>query len=428
MKKISCLLLFLFPFICWSQSDSAYTQDYIYKSTKFAWLTIGGDINYLTGGKTQRLVNSQLESTEFGTNIFPRLTIGGIHFWGHADFYVSFPLSFLSYQEKVGGLKELSHINGVETGARIYPFKLEKGSLRPFVGISFRRLSFQQEEENSNYSNGTPAYGRFIQPLQFGATFTNKKWHFSASAYYNYQSEFNYFISPNQEAVVKLDPLSFNISILRHLDTDAGMRNSRNIAMANVAHQILEKKKRLSAWFYGIGPSSALQMTQSSFLKVNFPYFYDQYSASILPDLSFGRYFHKADLNVNLSYRTYGDEYEGFDNKIEIRRHSLGVESTKALFNWLGFVPFLGAAITYENMATDVNGRGFRSEQVAAGIVFGWDIRVTKTTTGLLRTNLRYFPNLHMDIGGEKMMYDHLEFNFIQWVQFIGRKKALRQR
>jgi len=30
-----------------------------------------------------------------------------------------------------------------------------------------------------------------------------------------------------------------------------------------------------------------------------------------------------------------------------------------------------------------------------------------------------------MDVEGEKMMFDHLEFNFIQAVQYIGRKITL---
>jgi hypothetical protein len=167
-------------------------------------------------------------------------------------------------------------------------------------------------------------------------------------------------------------------------------------------------------------------MNRSPFLEENFPFFYDNYSAAILPDLSLGRYFHKLDANVNLSYRTYGDKYEGFDTEIKTRRHSVGLETVKFLFNYLGFVPFAGPVVTYENMQTTVNGTDYNENKLAVGLTFGWDIRVTKTGSSLLRTNLRYFPNLHMNIEGEKMMFDHLEFNFIQWVHFFGRKKALR--
>ncbi|MCC7245640.1 MAG: hypothetical protein IT269_08180 [Saprospiraceae bacterium] len=60
--------------------------------------------------------------------------------------------------------------------------------------------------------------------------------------------------------------------------------------------------------------------------------------------------------------------------------------------------------------------------------MFGWDIRVTKTGTSLLRTNLRYAPGLNLKTDdGQKVMFDHLEFNFIQYVTFIGRKKLYRK-
>ena len=167
-------------------------------------------------------------------------------------------------------------------------------------------------------------------------------------------------------------------------------------------------------------------MSKSPYLRANFPYFYDDYSASILPDLTFGRFFHQLDANVNLAYRAYGDRYKGFDAKIRTVRHSIGIESVKFLFNYLGFAPFLGPILSYESLSATVNQTVYTENKVALGITFGWDIRVTKTGTSLLRTNLRYYPNLHMDIEGQKLMYDHLEFNFIQWVQFLGRKRALR--
>lgn len=350
-----------------------------------------------------------------------------MHFWGHADFYVSFPLGFLSQQSTPDELQSLEVYQGVETGARIYPWKVQPNSLRPFVGISFRRLRYSQEEQDSPYENGTPSYGRFIYPLQYGLTYSTDKWHFSASAYYNLQNTFSIYTSPNEavpKAGVDLDPLSFNISFLRYIDSDRNMRKKGSAAIINKSYQTLEENDLLSAWFFGIGPSSALQSTKSPYLQRAYPYFYDDYSATVMPDVSFGRYFHKRDWNLNLSYRTYGDEYEGFDSFIQTRRHSVGIESVKFLFNYLGFVPFVGPIVSHEFLHTEVNGQSFRTNKWAAGITFGWDIRVTKTGTGLLRTNLRYYPDLHMRIDGEKMMFNHLEFNFIQWVQFFGRKKA----
>lgn len=129
-------------------------------------------------------------------------------------------------------------------------------------------------------------------------------------------------------------------------------------------------------------------------------------------------------MNVGVSFRTLGDRLTGFNTEIRLRRYSFMLETYKNLFNWLGFVPFVGVTGSVENLRANVNGTEYQETKPALGLIFGWDIRVTKTGTSLLRTNLRWIPDLHLEIEGDKMMFDHLEFNFIQWVQFIGRKKA----
>jgi hypothetical protein len=425
-NKVLYLALLVFISVdLYGQSDSTYTMDYLDKSTRFAWLTYGGDLNYLSGGSTQQFLNGVKQTTDFNSTLTPRLTIGGIHFWGHADFYVTFPLSFLSLQHFPNGINELNINQRVETGMRLYPIKLQPQRLSPFLGVSFSRLRFSQESENSNSPNGVPTYDRFTYPIQFGLTYTSNNWHISASGYYNYQNEFDYFISPTERANVRLNPLSFNISLLRYIDTDREARTPKVVGQINRDYNVLKSKGLLNSWFFGVGPSSALRIKNSPYLKENYPFFYDDFSTTLVPDLTFGRYFHKVDANLNLSYRTYGGRYEGFNTEIKTRRHSVGVESVKFLFNYLGFVPFAGPILSYENLSTSVNGTVYNENKLALGLTFGWDIRVIKSREFLLRTNLRYYPNLHMDINGDKMMFDHLEFNFIQFVYFMGRNKAL---
>jgi hypothetical protein len=406
-----------------AQSEGPYSQDYLDASTKFAWMTFGGDINYFSGGS---LSNARLDE-EWAYTVLPRLTIGGVHFWGHADLYVSFPLSFLRAQDVSERTASMDVFHGIETGIRLYPLKLQANRLAPFMGVSFRRIGFEWEEEGSNSPNGAPSFGRFIHPIQMGLTYSTDRWHFSASAYYHGFNEFRYYNQFDETVSVQWDPLSFNLSLLRYIDTDAGWREKGAAAQINTQYDRLKRAGKLSTWFLGIGPSAALQMSKSPYLRENHPQLYNDYSATILPDVSFGYYFYEPDLNLNVTYRTYGDQFEGLQDDISTRRHSVGIESVKFLFNWLGFVPFAGAAVTYEDLSTTVNGQRYSRQTPAVGLVFGWDIRVTQTGTSLLRTNLRYFPNLHMNIEGEKMMFDHLEFNFIQWVTFLGRGKAYRQ-
>lgn len=132
-------------------------------------------------------------------------------------------------------------------------------------------------------------------------------------------------------------------------------------------------------------------------------------------------------MNIGLSYRTMGDRLEGYNDRIKLRRHSFMIEAYKNLFNYLGFVPFCGVTGSIENLSMDVNGTKYSDSKPALGLIFGWDIRVTKTGTSLLRTNLRYIPGLHLNIENTKMQFNQLEFNFIQWVQFIGRKKIYKK-
>jgi hypothetical protein len=55
--------------------------------------------------------------------------------------------------------------------------------------------------------------------------------------------------------------------------------------------------------------------------------------------------------------------------------------------------------------------------QWVPGLVVGWDIQPSRTQPIVLRTNLRYAPNLALDLpGGTRGSFSHLEFNFIQVV------------
>lgn len=411
-----------------AQSDSTYTVDYLSRSTKFAWLTLGAELFSERSGTTQLVRGGQLTSVDFNAALTPRLTIGGIHFWGHADFYVTFPLNFVSLGQIPSEFETLRVNQGIETGARIYPLKLQPGRLSPFAGVSFNTMSFQQENKASDFSAGTPKLQKVLAPLEFGITYTTDKYHISASAYYNVVNEFDYFVSSTQQANIQIDPVSFSLKFFRYWDTDKSMRKPTVVRQLNKMHDILDEEGLLSAWYWGIGPSAGIQMSRSSFLENNFPFLADQRIGGFMPDVSFGRFFAQPDMNVGFSYRTMGETLSGFDTKIQLRRHSFMLESYKNLFDWLGFVPYIGVTGSIENLRMDVNGVSYSDTKPAVGLIFGWDIRVTNTGTSLLRTNLRWIPNLHLEVEGDKVMFDNLEFNFIQYVRFIGRNKTYKKR
>lgn len=413
--------------VVYAQTDTVYSMKYMNRSTKFAELTYGGDLLMLTSGRTDFLNSGLLGNTTYGNTIIPRLSIGGLHFWGHADFYVSFPLSFLAIAIRPTEVKEVINLEGIETGARVYPWKIKPNSVRPFVGMSFRLKEFSLGPSSSDYAHGYPVFQRMINPIQVGVTYASKKHLISLSAYHNNIQQAATYVAPTQVGSTTFQTWSFNVSLTRYLDTDRNSRTKKSVRAMNIMDSLLRKENRMSAWYWGIGPSVGLQMSQSEFLKENYPYLYNDNASGFIPDITFGRFFEKPDMNIGLSYRTLGSTLQGFDTKVQLRKHSFMVEAYKNLFNYLGFVPYAGVTGSIENLNTTINGLAYIETKPAIGIIFGWDIRVTKTGTSLLRTNLRWIPDLHMTIDNKKMMFNQLEFNFIQWVQFIGRKKVYQK-
>lgn len=75
-------------------------QVYIEKQTRhrFAQLNLGFDGQASAGGSTFILNPPQYADELLFDPLFtPRFLIGGIHFWGHADFYLAIPLFHPSF-------------------------------------------------------------------------------------------------------------------------------------------------------------------------------------------------------------------------------------------------------------------------------------------------------------------------------------------
>lgn len=429
MKHTLIFWLALCPFLTpiWAQKsivDSVYTYEKLNRSLSFAQLTFGGDLLCLSGGSVSRTTGTQA----FQAGVIPRLTLGGLHFWGHADFYVTFPVG-LRWQVRPAFADKILQEESVETGLKIYPFALRPGRIRPYVGISFQPFHFGYQLKGLVAEKGYVRYERFINPIQAGLTYASPKYLFTAGLRYNTKRSFSYYEGPNTESAVRLRGLNFSLGLVRYIDTDKGTGSPKSVDQQNIMLHLLKKSNKLSAWYWGIGPSTALQMSKSPYIQANYPYLEnDLLNAPFVPDVTLGRYFSEIDANLGISSRMMWFSTAAFDTRLRMRRISASFEAYKFLFNYHGFVPFIGPMLSMEHLRLKTNGtRTAQGFQPAWGLVFGWDIRVTRTGTSLLRTNLRYFPNLHMTVADKKVMFNHLEFNFIQYVHFIGRKKFYQQ-
>jgi hypothetical protein len=129
---------------------------------------------------------------------------------------------------------------------------------------------------------------------------------------------------------------------------------------------------------------------------------------------------------VRLAFRRMSNTMSAYDFSKEAKRSVLSSEVYKFIFDYHGFAFFTGLHLGYEWLSVEQNHSGVElvgSESgFKLGITFGWDIRPNRIQSWYLRTNLRYTPNLNVNMPtGGNVIIDQLEFNLIQLVIFPGR-------
>lgn len=402
-------------------SGQSFAQVYIEKQSRhrFAQLNLGIDINSSFGGSSQ-YINSlgNEESLELGHLQKPRIVIGGTHFWGHADFYIAIPLfspAFDSQNQKV------FYDTGVETVFKYYPLRIEHNKIRPFAGFSIAPFYFEHKNNSTTFGNG-PELNHTSLPLISGITFLRKNQLFEIGLLWNYSNTKDYFISRNLVREIETPPLYLNVSYRIMLETTLSAEKSWESGHSKKLSETLS----LDGFFIGLGMSSAFWIKESKYNQVNRPYI-SRYSTSIMPDFAIGYYFHNTDINITANFRGYSTSTYTYGANQVASRRSFGLEATKFLFDYHGFVPFIGPIVSSEtlrfqesferNLTLDIT-----ENKLAYGITFGWDIRPNRIQSFILRTSLRWYPNLELEEpGGSTVAFDNIEFNFIQLIVYLNR-------
>lgn len=400
-------------------------QVYIEKQTRhrFAQLNVGLDVQISTSGNISYLdAEGNIQSLTLNPKYRPRFIIGGTHFWGHADFYIAIPLTNPTIEKEN---QTIFCYSGVETGFKYYPFRIEHHKLRPYLGVALTGYYLEQNNKNFVYGNG-PELSTSAFPVLAGCTFNHKSHLFEAGMVWNYKSKQDYYISRETKSSISTAPIYFQLGYKYMLETT--LSAERDWESGRTQKITIEKaeKKELNAFYLGVGISAAFCLQESSYNKNLRPYIY-KYSGALLADFSLGYYFHKPDLNIGLSYRAYSDGTDSYGALQKTKRKSLALECSKFLFDYHGFVPFVGPSLSFEQLSFEemfeqTQTQTISNNQMAYGILFGWDIRPNRLQSILLRTNLRWFPKINLNLeGGQSISFSTLEFNFIQLVVYPGR-------
>lgn len=423
--KIQKLIKILILFFIFSIAKSVYSQVYTEKQTRhrFAQLNLGFDFQSGFGGSTKYLdAQGNTKSLNLTNSYSPRILIGGTHFWGHADFYIAIPL-FSSIIKKDN--QEINAIRGVETVFKYYPRRIENNKISPYIGTSIAPFIFEQQNNNFQFPSG-PELNHTSFPFLCGLTFNSKNHLIEFGLTWNYKNENYYYISRTQKEKINIQPLFANLSYRYMLETTLSAEKNWESGRTNEITNILAERGKLNGFYIGAGISSAFWLEQSNYNETTRPYL-SKYSTSTMPDFTFGYYLHKPDLNLALGYRGYNTSTNTYGVFHKLYRKSLLFEATKYLFDYNGFVPFIGPAISFENLSFNEEYKGQMTldvddQKIGYGLTFGWDIRPNRIQSLILRTNVRWYPNLSIKVKhNSKVSFDNLEFNFIQLIIYPSR-------
>lgn len=394
---------------------------------RFAQLTLGADFAFLpeSGQSLNPSSSSSLATVRNPQNIIPRLSIGGTHFWGHAYFFVNFPLQRLLSNAVEGG--SISFSPSVETGIRAYPWRIERNKIRPFLGTAYTTFGWRQRS-----ANGVGVFesqGAF--PLQLGLTYQRKSLLFDLGYSRYLNGDFAYAIDRNTFTDVTSPRQYFWLGVSWQLDTTVGVeRDYENGTTSRIVNE-LEADRALSGFSLAIGPSAAFIIGDAPRNELLYPALTTHKGVGVFPELGLGYYHYPWDAHANITYRRNSSTRSAYGWQQEVSRRSIGLEVFKFLGDYHGFVPFIGPVVSAERLELTESDNGQlltdqSLETVALGITFGWDIRPDDLQPWILRTNLRYTPL--PQIGGEGgVSFNQLEFNFIQFVWYPGRAKRIKR-
>lgn len=395
---------------------------------RFAQSAFGMDMQ-VSGGGNSAIINNEggIERFDLKPQINPRIYISGVHFWGHAEFYFAFQLTALNKNSYNNVHYKFSQSDIF--GTKIYPWPIQRKKLRPYFGFSFSGVTYQQFSNKKEGMGATKT--RLKVPVIAGINYCTGKYLLELSVNYNYDNTLTYYISPTTKTTVYTSPFIFSVGIRKWLETTVAAEKDYLDGTTEKHYQSLKKQKKLSSWFFGVGPSSAFYSKTSSLNNSLFP-FMDRPFSTFFPEASAGYFYEPLGLHIGSAFRYNVGKREAYSVKQTYRRTSVSVEAFKYLFDYNGFAPYAGVCGSYEwlNFSHKSDSLSFssRGNKPAAGIIFGWDILPDKLQSMCLRTNLRYFPNLDLNtMNGKKVFFDQFEFNFIQLVIYPSRIKNFRK-
>lgn len=422
MKQKLMLLMAILSFGSSAQKDSLPGKKERLDFAK-TYFEVGGIFMSPFNGK--RMIDNEIHTFKNPASMIQYLTWGGFHFWGHAEFYVTFPLSYLPFKKNEEASSEILH--SVTTGARFYPWAYRKKKIRPYIGASWSALEFQQKTKTDGKHAALSK--DFMLVADAGLVYGYRGFSLRLGVNYYPNTKWDYAVSRTVKTSIKTPNLGFQLGVMYSFES-TGKEKPETVKEWN-SYPMLSKQslgsKRFGDFFIGVGPSISFSLEKSEYNRQVFPFLKDQLTSKNYFDIALGYHFQKWGLFTAFSFRNPKFVAEGFGTKQTIRKTSIAFEINKFLFDFSGFTPYVGINVGYDRLKYTESDEGVKRELIfknrfEPGFTFGWDIQPGKNQEALiLRTNLRWYPLSSFRVDGKAFDFKQLEYNLIQVVFYPQR-------
>lgn len=414
------LLVFLFPlFVVAQPYEKVKTRH------RFAQSTLGLDLCMMTGGSSVFAnTDSTIQKFNINPSLAPRIHMGGLHFWGHLEFFFNINLARIAL--KKDPVKVKSNIGDV-VGIKYFPWAVKFGRPTIYIGSGLTGINYRQVSS----SGRTAEYNKLVLPATLGLFYYKNKWGYDISFTYLYGAQTKFYASKKMYSTIQTPPLVLNFGIRKMFETTASAEKHHLSGKSDSVLKRMRRQKKMSSWFFGIAPSTTFYLREPS-NNANTYDFMGKGLYSLLPELAVGYYYDPLRVNLVLTSRYITKSKRAFDVHQRFERMAVGFESFWHFADYNGFAPYAGVHGSYEMLnfkeTSDLGKKNYSYKGFKPGVIVGWDILVTKYQSVTLRTNIRYFPDLSIDIGDNKKVWlDQIEFNFIEFVYYPGRNKKINE-
>lgn len=399
-------------------------------SYDFAQSYIGFSSQIIPGFGSTQLLRDQADPLSIArqslpTTFQPRLDIGGLHFWGHLDMMASLPLYGAIRTSVEDVTFEIS--TGFSMNIRYYPINLLKPTafaLRPFSGLKWSDMHYRQEVKGQQKGI---QWNKQILMLETGCALVHNKYLADFTVQWLPNHNYDYPISRSQTGKLEFPFISFHVGVKYLFDFTAINKDAAVQQENAVWMEYLGKKRKLNSWSVAMGVSELLPVGKSSYKeRPERQFLQNPGPMGLFPDIAVAKYFHQPDFELRLAFRPTGNKQEGYGFLQKAKRLSISLEAYKFLFDYHGFVPFAGGGFGLNRMSVSEFDDGTKvlekkQTRYAPLLLIGWDIRPTRAEWMLIRSNIRWTPWLSMEIQGDRLQFNDVEINFLQYVLFPGR-------